>query len=166
MNKIKKIGENLNEQELNELNKKTNEENKRLEQKIDEILSKSLSLMRDSIFKIEDRLNNLILKNDSIEIELIEKSDLKIFNNEIIKLEQLIDSKLFISQQKSKWKPQFNEIEITQINLDSKIKAFCWKEDKFERKQKRLIKNLSTFGKWLDLVLNFNINKFLFIIIT
>lgn len=148
MNKIEKNKISL--ADLNKIQVKTRQENNRIEKRIDEILSRSLSLTHEEIFEIDNRLSQRINQNDLQAIQKIDAMEVKLLREEVEKLQKFLDSNFY--EQKFKWESPFNEIEISLLNVNSKIKNYLNKHEVNNQKEQRLIQNLLIFGKWLDLV--------------
>lgn len=119
---------------------------------IDELLSATIMLARKTIASIDSEANIAAYSNDMNSLQTLQETNLKSFVDEVSKLQKIIDEKFNFVEDRSKWKPQFDEIDMLAFNVDTTIKHARETNNKEMAKTKIMLQHLPSFGKWLELV--------------
>ncbi|KAI1723212.1 calponin homology (CH) domain-containing protein [Ditylenchus destructor] len=123
-----------------------------LDQTIDTAVANCINMLRQSLSSVESNLISAMEKNSLAEVSSIEENALKQCTTKIGVVEKAVGQHQPLAERKAKWTSNFGELEMTAFNIEAKIKKFTASLAKNARREQRLLKNLSAFEKWLDLV--------------
>ncbi|KAI3413809.1 [Pyruvate dehydrogenase [acetyl-transferring]]-phosphatase 1, mitochondrial, partial [Globodera pallida] len=128
--------------------------------RIEEVFSRCLREFRDGLSALEAQLGNSIERKDVETMELLQRIEyaelrkkLELFNDSLRKLPSVTETAYW----KRKWAKRFQQLQ-SNLNIfgenlmSAKVSQKIALEEREDRKEQKMLHNLSSFGKWLHLV--------------